>query len=84
MVLNIRWDRTDFCIPEHFIWDHVGVSLYLTSAGPFPGAAISAGPAKELTASVTQALGAGEGRFPHPEEAAMALLKPTESQWFAA
>lgn len=77
-MLNIRWGRIDFCIPEHFIWDHVCVSLH--PAGPFPGAAIHPG---ELTASVTRALWAGEGRFPHPQEGAVALLKPSEPQWFA-
>lgn len=49
-MLNVRWEKIDLCIPEHFIWDHVGVSLCLSSA---PGAATNPGAAQELTAGIT-------------------------------
>lgn len=71
-MLNIRWDKIDLCIPEHFIWDHVGVSQGLPPALEQP---------KNEQPVSHWALGC-RGKVSYPEEAALALLKPSESQWF--
>lgn len=78
-MLNVRWEKIDLCIPEHFIWDHVGVPLCLSSA---PGAATNPGAAQELTAGITHWTLGWRGKVSHPVEAVLALLQPSESQWF--